>query len=201
MEAPDDFMEAWAPRAAPGRALDLGAGRGQVAHWLARRGFQVDAVERSWPTYVALRWTCRGLPVRPLLRDIRSFAPEPAAYNPIAALAVLHFLPSTALAPLCRRLSEALIPGGLIVVTAFSTDDPGLAPLKAAGSPELDPNTYRVPPPIDTLHFFKRGELAGLFAGLEVLAEEPYRWLGPTSPAGHHAGIRFAARRPDSPGV
>ena len=44
---PNQFVEAELADLAPGRAVDLAAGEGRNAIWLARRGWQVTAVDFS----------------------------------------------------------------------------------------------------------------------------------------------------------
>ena len=46
-EQPNQFVRARVAGADPGRAVDLGCGNGRNAVWLARRGWQVDAVDIS----------------------------------------------------------------------------------------------------------------------------------------------------------
>lgn len=46
-KGPNRFVEEYAGRLEPGRALDLAAGEGRNAIWLAQHGWQVDAVDYS----------------------------------------------------------------------------------------------------------------------------------------------------------
>lgn len=200
-EAPDEFVQHWLGPVPLGRALDVGAGRGEVAVWLASQGFAVDAVESRWRLYLDLWRASRQTAVRPVRRDVRRLLPPSGAYTLVTALAVLHFFRPTELGLVCSRLSSSLAPGGLLLATAFTTDDPGFSLLKQSHAFEVEPNTYRLPKPTALLHFFEPGEMPRLFPDLAPLTEERYRWSDPTSSAGYHSGVRFAACRPAAPGV
>lgn len=68
---------------APGRALDLAAGEGRNALWLAERGRSVDAVDFS---PVAVRRIAdaaagRGAEVRAAVADVTRYTPEEGAYD------------------------------------------------------------------------------------------------------------------------
>ncbi|MCM0677346.1 class I SAM-dependent methyltransferase [Micromonospora phytophila] len=100
----------------PGRAVDLAAGEGRNAVWLAGRGWQVTAVDFS-PVAVARGRelaAARGVPVDWRVADVTAEPLEPAAYD-LALVAYLH-LPPADLAGVLGRAREALRPGGRIVV-------------------------------------------------------------------------------------
>lgn len=109
----------------PGRALDLGAGEGADACWLAERGWTVDAVDFS---QVALDRTRahaaeRGLADRitTLQQDLSVWTPEPGTYD----LVVAHYLhlPAEVLDGVLTRSAAATAPGGTLLVVAHHPDD------------------------------------------------------------------------------
>jgi trans-aconitate methyltransferase len=175
-----------------GRALDLGAGEGETACWLAERGFSVDAVERDPKTFKQLAKACADKSVQPHLSDLRQYVISPEAYGLVLAEAVLHFLKPTELWPLADRLCHALVPGGILIAEAFTTDDPGFNQLREAGAVEIEPNTFLAP---WLIHYFAPGELRRVFADLEILAYEESRRLDPASSEGYRAGATFVGRR------
>lgn len=96
---------------APGRALDLGAGEGRHAVWLARSGWQVTAVDfsaiglgrgRSAPGGEAVDW---------IVADVREWRPPPATAYDLILVAFLHLADDV-----FGRLAEWLAPGGAVVV-------------------------------------------------------------------------------------
>lgn len=96
---------------APGRALDLGAGEGRHAVWLARSGWRVTAVDfsaiglgrgRSAPGGEAVDW---------IVADVREWRPPPATAYDLILVAFLHLADDV-----FGRLAEWLAPGGAVVV-------------------------------------------------------------------------------------
>lgn len=106
----------------PGRALDLAAGEGRNALWLAQRGWDVTAVDFS---AVAIERTDQLADerlgadrdrLRTLVADVLRWEPPPAAYDLV--LVVFLHLSAPDLTVVHRRAATALAPGGLLVVLA-----------------------------------------------------------------------------------
>ncbi|GAA4760915.1 class I SAM-dependent methyltransferase [Streptomyces sanyensis] len=109
---------------APGRALDLAAGEGRNALWLARRGWRVDAVDFS---PVAVRRIAdaaarhaqdlgaggRGS-VRAEVADVTRYPAEEAAYD-LVLLSYLH-LPAREMAGVLGTACRAARPGGTLLL-------------------------------------------------------------------------------------
>ncbi len=188
----------WLDEISIGRALDLGAGNGEISLWLSEQGFQVDAVERDPEVFGQFVEACAGTSVTSHLKDVTAFSLPPTTYNLIVAQAVLHFLRPTQLWPLAERLVEALVPGGLLVAEVFTTDDPGYVALRESNAAEIEPNTYEAPPPIGLIHYFAPGELRRIFTPLEVLEYDESRRAYPQSVDGFQAGAHLLARRPQT---
>jgi SAM-dependent methyltransferase len=104
----------------PGRALDVAAGEGRNAIWLARRGWFVTAVDFSSVALakgeqmamaqgaaVADRvvWVCA---------DVRSWHPPPGAFD-LAVIAYLH-LPAPDRRKVLSQSVAGLAPGGVLLV-------------------------------------------------------------------------------------
>jgi SAM-dependent methyltransferase len=97
----------------PGRALDLGAGEGRHAVWLASLGWRVTAVDFS---SVGLakgekESTRMGLRVDWVVADARSWHPAPQVLYDLVLVSYLH-LPSDVIS----RTRSWLAPGGALVV-------------------------------------------------------------------------------------
>lgn len=197
--APSEALEAWIGKVPVGRALDLGAGDGATAAWLAGRGFRVDAVEHDAERFDALRRLTRGMAVHLHPLHIMQFRPTPAAYTLVVASAVLHFFATSDLRLLAERLRRALVEGGFLIAEAFTTDDPGYAILRQENVREIEPNTFDSPPLIGLIHYFEPGELRRLFSGLKPLEYVEERRSDPTSPEGYRSGALLVARRPAAP--
>ncbi len=109
--APSPWVMRWAPLIRPGGSvLDVACGGGRHARWLARLGFEVDAVDRDPalfsdpPAGVAL-----------LAADLEA-GPWPYAGRSFDGIVVANYLHR----PLLATLIDALEPGGLLVYETFA---------------------------------------------------------------------------------
>ena len=114
---PNQFVEAELADLPPGRALDLACGEGRNAIWLARRGWEVTAIDFSEVAVERARRLADGLPVAWTVGDALSVE------LPQADLVVLAYLQ---LAPeqrrtVVRRAFAALAPGGTLLVVAHDS--------------------------------------------------------------------------------
>lgn len=99
----------------PGRAVDLGAGEGRHALWLAERGWQVVAVDFSATGLARGRALAeeRGLHVDWAVADVTAWEPpEPVDL----VLAAYLQLPERVLDGVLRRAAGWLVPGGHLLV-------------------------------------------------------------------------------------
>jgi SAM-dependent methyltransferase len=197
LDPPDELLGKWARQAPPGRALDLGAGSGEAALWLTRHGFTVEAIESDASASRALAATLSKSNARAVLADIRRHPLARSAYSLISALAFLHFFHPDELRLLARRLTRALAPGGILLASVFTTDDPSLEARREMAEPEIAPATFDLARRNAVIHYFAPGELARLFPDLETLHSEEARRVSPGGDL--HAGASFAARKVRAP--
>lgn len=115
---PNQFVAAECADLAPGRALDLAAGEGRNAIWLAGRGWAATAVDfsrvalgkgRSLPGGDAVTWVCA---------DATSWTSDP-----VFDLAVVAYLQLSAeeRASALGHAFDALAPGGTLLVVAHDS--------------------------------------------------------------------------------
>jgi len=108
-----------------GRALDVATGTGRNARFLARQGYEVDAVDVSDEALdqASRAADAEGVDVNWIRSDIADYAFEPAAYDVITVsfFAALEHLP---------EIKEALAPGGVLVYEHHlrSSDDIDIGP-------------------------------------------------------------------------
>jgi SAM-dependent methyltransferase len=144
-------LGATAPDLAPGTALDLGAGEGGDALWLAGLGWKVTAVDVAQTACDRIAERAGDLPVRTERHDLTETFPE-GAYDLVSAQ-YLHSpnadFPRTAI---LRRAAEAVAPGGLLLVVGHGrlapwSWDPSLRMATASevlGSLALDDEAWEV---------------------------------------------------------
>lgn len=113
---PNRFLAAEAAELEPGRALDIAAGEGRNAVWLAERGWRVTAVDFSEVALAKGRRMAeeRGVEVEWVLADVRTYQPEPAAFTLVAVL-YLH-LPAEERRDVLAAAAAAVAPGGTLLV-------------------------------------------------------------------------------------
>jgi len=145
--------------------------------------------------YEVLAKASIGHNIEPHSDDVIHFALSNNTYSLIVAHAILHFLRPTDLWPLADRLSESLIPGGLLFAEVFTTDDPGCVTLQESTAREIEPNTYLAPQHSGIIHYFAPEELRRTFAMLEMLAYEEARYSDSKSPEGYRSGAVLVARQ------
>ncbi len=167
---PAPFLEEVLPRLARGRALDLAAGAGREAVFLAMNGFEVEAIDDD-PGILAraeaLATRC-GVRITTTVLDLerRNTRLPEERYALITVFRFLH-------RPLLPAIERALAPGGRLVYETFRRGQ------------------ERFGRPTHPRFLLDDGELRSAFPGLVVEHhEEP-------SPAGGPITARLLARKPD----
>ena len=100
----------------PGRAVDLGAGDGRNAIWLARRGWDVTAVDFSQVAIDRGRAlaAAAGVHVHWELADLLEWAPGDRSYG-LVVLFFIH-LPPGERHEVYARAAAAVAPGGMLLI-------------------------------------------------------------------------------------
>ncbi len=122
-EVPNEFLREVSTRfPAQGRALDLGAGEGRNAVFLASLGLDVLAVDQSEVGMrKAERWAReRDLSLRTQVGDLATFDVPPASLDVVTSIYV--HLPEALRADLHRRVVSWLRPGGFFVLEAYAPE-------------------------------------------------------------------------------
>lgn len=129
---PNQFVEEFCSGLRPGRAIDLAAGEGRNALWLAEQGWEVDAVDFSAVAVSKLAKISakRGVDVSGIVADLAEFVPEPGAYDLVLVI-YLHVL-ADLWATIMDRAAAALAPGGRLLVVGHDRSNLG----KGIGGPQ-----------------------------------------------------------------
>ena len=168
-EGPSEFLALHA-HLVTGRVLDVAAGVGRNALFLARRGNLVEAIDISFAGLRVLRNAAiaEGLNVLAVQADLESFPLPLARY---AAVINIRYLQRSLFEPIQR----AVKPGGIILFETFLIDQLALAP-------QMNP-----------AYLLQHGELRAAFPGCEILVYE--EGFFPSRAHGAHLA-RMVARRP-----
>ncbi|WP_300007499.1 class I SAM-dependent methyltransferase [Pseudonocardia sp.] len=99
-----------------GRALDLAAGEGRNAVWLAQQGWTVTAVDFSAAGLDKARRLAEqhGVAVETVQADVTTYRPE-SGHHDLVVVAYLQ-LPAEVLTPVLAAAAEALAPGGTLLL-------------------------------------------------------------------------------------
>lgn len=184
--------------------LDVGMGQGRNALWLAQRGFCVDGIE---PSVVAQENVCEmvaeaGLSVHAYPCTFEDFEPQADGYGAVLALGLVPILSPRGLEVLRERVEEWLLPSGVVMISAFTVDDPAYSSIakrwSVAGRHSfVDAGGHR-------RSYLESGEILQLFDNYEVLFHE--EGMGPEhrhgeGPLHRHAVSQAVLRRPASAAV
>jgi SAM-dependent methyltransferase len=125
-----------------GMALDVACGVAHNAMYLARRGYEVVAVDASLAglRHARAALAAEPLPVHLVAADLEQLALPADCFDVVI---VFRFL-DRALVP---RLKTALAPGGLLIYETFNTNRPGMNPA----------------------YLLRPGELAAMYADFETV--------------------------------
>ena len=174
-----------------GRALDLGAGDGRNALFLAGAGYDVTGVDLSQVGLDKLRRMAeqRGLAsrVHTVCADVRDFVPPAEAFDLVLAVTLFDHLPQEDVAAVFSSATAGLKGGGLLFAQSHTVDDPGHAGHNDRAS-ELAPMVH---------HYFDRNELLRLVMNdFHVLwyQEKPEEDHSHGRPH-HHAFAKVLARK------
>ncbi|HYM91299.1 MAG TPA: methyltransferase domain-containing protein [bacterium] len=165
---PVAYLVAWLPFLPRGRALDLAAGSGRHAIYLAQHGYRVDALDISLVGLARLRQQARAqaLPVRAAAVDLDECLLSSATYDLIVNTYYLNRF-------ILPQLPWALVPGGALLVE----------------TPLYDPRTDR---PGEIARRVGPGELARVFSNLDIAH---YEEVPARPPQRNHGVCRMVAFR------
>jgi len=171
LQPPSPFLRAHAPLL-HGRILDIAAGAGRNALFLADRGNVVHAIDVACGGLAALQVAARRAEraVHCLQADLETYPLRPAYYDAIIDIRYLQ-------RSLFASMRRALRPGGVVLVETFLREQ------AQSGHPR------------NPAFLLERGELLAAFAGFEILVHSEGRVDDGGEPA--HLG-RIIARRPES---
>lgn len=120
---PNVFVEELCRDLAPGRSIDLAAGEGRNAIWLAEQGWESTAVDYSdvaidKASQLAER---RGVTITADVADLTTFVPTPGGFD-LVLIAYLQ-LPHDQMDPILSRAAAAVAPGGTFLLVCHDRDN------------------------------------------------------------------------------
>ncbi len=115
---PNMFVEQCCRDLPVGRSIDLAAGEGRNAIWLAAIGWDSTAVDYSAVAIDKARQIAerRGVAITTAVADLASYEPTPAGYD-LVVIAYLQLVDDE-LTPILSRAAAAVAPGGTLVLVS-----------------------------------------------------------------------------------
>jgi SAM-dependent methyltransferase len=120
---PNQFVEQICRGLTPGRAIDLAAGEGRNAIWLAEQGWDAMAVDFSDVAIEKARALAarRGVSITTEVADLTTYEPRPAGFD-LVVVAYLQLVDEL-LTPILRRAGAAVAPSGTFLLVSHDRDN------------------------------------------------------------------------------
>jgi tellurite methyltransferase len=190
-----DFAEKIRPKK---KVLDIGAGEGRNALYLAGKGFAVDALE---PSAVAARKIAKEIDkknfeIKIFDEGFESFNTPQGLYSAVLVFGLIQILRRDEINLLVSKINSWTEAGGLIFVTAFSTKDSSFNRLKNKWA-EVGKNSFKDSSG-NIRTYLEPGEILDIFNKFQVLFHSEH--LGPKHRHGdggleQHEMIEFVGRK------
>jgi SAM-dependent methyltransferase len=159
-----------------GRVLDLGAGQGRHALFLARRGFEVDAID---PSKVAIETVSaaaasENLDIHTYQSSFETFEPETDFYSGILIFGLIQILSWESIELLLEKVLSWTRTGSLVFVRAFTTKDPSFSRTRRSREWESSGKNSFADERGHFRTYLEEGEILSLFAKFKVI----HHWEG-----------------------
>lgn len=135
--APNDFLVEQAGMLRPGNCLCLAEGQGRNAVWLAEQGFSVTAVDQSPVGMERARdlAASRGVALFTEVADLAQFDLGHQAWDNIVS--IFGHLPGTLRRDVHGRVVEALRPGGIFLLEAYTPEQLETSGIGGPSDPDM----------------------------------------------------------------
>jgi len=154
-------------------ALDVGCGQGRNSFFLARRGVEVHALD---PSAVAIEQTAaaaerEGLRISPQVGTLAHVRRPDGGFGSILVFGLIPLLTREQVDEMVESIRSLIAPGGLVFITAFTTEDPKFKALARRERPTGEEYDH------GSQNYLEPGELRMLFSGWQVI--DYWEGLGP----------------------
>jgi 2-polyprenyl-3-methyl-5-hydroxy-6-metoxy-1,4-benzoquinol methylase len=157
-----------------GKALDIGAGEGRNSIFLAKNGFEVEAIDIVAEGLKKCKNIARenNLSIKTKVIDIRKFNFKKQNYSLIISINAIDFLKSKEIKKIITKIKYSLLPKGVFYFVGFSTRDPLARRCREKKLKEIERNTFYLPKFKTLRHFFRKREILNLFKDFKILKIE-----------------------------
>jgi tellurite methyltransferase len=171
---PDPLLMKYLPRIPKGKALDIGAGEGRNSIFLAKEGFEVEAIDIVKEGLKKCEKLTKKykLSITTRIIDVKKFKFKPRTYSLIISVAGIDFLKYSEIKKIINKIKSSLKKDGIVYIVSFTTKDPAYKILKH--QKEIEKNTFYSKKLKQYRHFFEPGELKSLFKNFRILYYREY---------------------------
>jgi len=198
---PDHLLLQNASHIPDGPVLDLGVGEGRNALFFAQKGHSVHGIDTSQAAVDKCleRAHQGGLAMTCAVQNLVDTEIEAESQALIISTMTLQFVKKSDSDDVILRIKQGLMPGGMVYITVFSTENPGYQKLKRTQK-EVEPNTFYFPKDNSYRHFFTREELLTPFSDFQLfdfsqaIGRDPGH---PGAPDPHnHGSLTYLGQKP-----
>lgn len=196
---PETCLQAFETQIPKGPVLDIGAGQGRNALFLAETGFEVHALEPSKEGIRHLKdqASLRHLNVKCIQKEFGKYNSKSEVYSAVLVFGLIQILSAEDRQAMIERVPSWLVPGGLLFLTGFGTQDPSMKRVQMNWH-ELTSQHF-VSPEQEYRFYLKPGQVSTLFPGYQVLhlfeGWGPWHRHGDSEPERHDM-VELVARKP-----
>lgn len=153
-----------------GVALDIGASEGRNSVFLAKNGFEVEAIDK---VKVGLK-KCKEIAkrykllIKTKVMNVRKFKFTENKYSLVVAIDSLDFLKFSEIKKIVPQIKKSLKKRGILYLVVFSIKDPAFKNCKK-NLKMIEYNTFYLPKFKTFRHFFEKKELLNLLQDFEII--------------------------------
>lgn len=198
---PSPVLEKFIDIVPKGLALDIGAGEGRNSFFLAKRGFEVEAIDKNKEDLEKCKKIAQenNLPITTDVGDITNFDFKKDKYSLTIAKHVLDFLKKSEAKTIVEKIKKSLVLDGFAYIAVFSVNDPVYQKIRDLNLDEIEKNTFYLPKYQKYRCFFTRDEMESMFKDFKILYLEEIEIRDPghgkEKPHIHRAIEIFAQKR------
>ena len=164
-------LKQFAPQAEDGTALDICIGGGRDALYLATIGYNVTVYDVLSEFSVRCNRIAEenSLNVKSYHKNLKEIDITPNSFDLITSAWILHSLKKSESGLLIDKMIKGLKPGGMIVISVFSENDP-LFRKESVETKHIEENTFFSKEKNSYVHYFSKEELLDLFKHLKLIS-------------------------------
>ncbi len=153
------------------RVLDIGAGEGQNSIYLAKKGFDVLALDVLPEAGEKTKRNAKkaGVILETQTADIRDVDLYKHEYSLVVAANIFNFFRFSEFLLIIENLKKSLSLGGVFYLSVFSNKDPGFEKLKKTRE-EVEKNTFLIEEKGYCFHYFTREDMMWLLRGFTYIS-------------------------------